>query len=321
MGQFTCITDNSCSVIDYVLTDTNIFSNIVDFEVKERLESIHLPICLTLSFSDNTVDESILNQPINQYTSYYKLKFMPEKYDEYVQSVVYKLICESINFDNHIENNSLQDALDTVMTYIYSAAECMKTTKTNVTMRKNKNQPWFDSECKLLRTKTLKALRKFRHLKNDESLKEYQGGKKAFRKVTSMKKKQYYGEQNLKLSQACVDKDSKTFWNLLKGSSESLPSRISAQEWFNYFSEVYNQDNIETQEDDINNSQDIFDDELDSPISNSEVSIAIRNLKNEKSPGFDGVPVEFFKVISDVFVPYLVKLFNKMYHDGFFPEK
>ena len=76
MGQFTCITGNSCSVIDYVLTDTNIFSKIVDFEVKERLESIHLPICLTLSFSDNTVDESILNQPINQYTSCLCLKSM-----------------------------------------------------------------------------------------------------------------------------------------------------------------------------------------------------------------------------------------------------
>ena len=66
---------------------------------------------------------------------------MPEKYDEYVQSVVYKLNSESVNFHNHIENNSLQDALDTVMTCIYSAAECIKTIKTNVTMLKNKKQP------------------------------------------------------------------------------------------------------------------------------------------------------------------------------------
>ena len=57
--------------------------------------------------------------------------------------MIYKLNSESINFDNHIENNSVQDALDTVMTCIYFAAECMKTIKTDVTIWKNKNQPWF----------------------------------------------------------------------------------------------------------------------------------------------------------------------------------
>ena len=45
-------------------------------------------------------------------------------------------------------------------------------------------------------------------------------------------------------------------------------------------------------------------DELDSPISNSEVIHAIKRLKNDKPPGVDGVPAEFFKVISDMFVPF-----------------
>ena len=48
-------------------------------------------------------------------------------------------------------------------------------------------------------------------------------------------------------------------------------------------------------EDNINND-DFFADELDLPISNSEVSQAIKRLKNDKSPGVDGVPAEFFKL-------------------------
>ena len=72
-------------------------------------------------------------------------------------------------------------------------------------------------------------------------------------------------------------------------------------------------------EDDINNN-DFVPDELDLPIRNSEVSQAIKRLKNDKSPGLDGVPAEFFKVISEIFVPFLVQLFNKMYDDSFSPK-
>ena len=320
VGNFTCITGNSCSVIDYILTDVDIFSSIIDFEVKERLESIHLPVCLTLSLSDNSFTDCNRNPVTNQYVSYSRLKFIAEKKDEYVQRVVHELNRESINFRNNIANNSLQGALDTIMTCIYSATECMKTIKTKAIAHKDKSQPWFDSECKLLRTNTLKALRQFRRLQNDESLKTYQHCKKTFRKLTSMKKKLYFDLQTFKLSQACADKDPKTFWNFLKGSNETLPSQISAHEWFNYFSNVYSPDDVEMHEDDINNN-DFVADELDLPISNSEVSQAIKRLKNDKSPGLDGVPAEFFKVISEMFVPFLVQLFNKMYDDSFFPEK
>ena len=64
----------------------------------------------------------------------------------------------------------------------------------------------------------------------------------------------------------------------------------------------------------------IQDDLLDSPITSAEVFIAIKELKNGKSAGADGVPAELFKVISDKFVPILVPLFNKMFDLGFFPE-
>ena len=75
-----------------------------------------------------------------------------------------------------------------------------------------------------------------------------------------------------------------------------------AQEWFNYFSNVYSRDNVEMHEDDINNN-DFIADELDSPISNSEVNRAIKRLKNDKSAGIDGVPAEFFKL-------YLICLYH-----------
>ena len=41
---------------------------------------------------------------------------------------------------------------------------------------------------------------------------------------------------------------------------------------------------------------------LDSLITSAEVFMAIKELKNGKSAGADGVPAELFKVISDKFV-------------------
>lgn len=50
IGNYTCITGNLWSVLDYILAEISLFDRIVDFEVNKRLESIHMPVCLSLAF-------------------------------------------------------------------------------------------------------------------------------------------------------------------------------------------------------------------------------------------------------------------------------
>ena len=59
---------------------------------------------------------------------------------------------------------------------------------------------------------------------------------------------------------------------------------------------------------------------LDTPITASEIRNSIMDLKNNKSPGIDGIPSEFFKVAYEKLVPYFQILFNKFYENSFFPE-
>ena len=47
--------------------------------------------------------------------------------------------------------------------------------------------------------------------------------------------------------------------------------------------------------------------------------MSIRGLKSDKSPGQDEIPPLFFKHTHDIFMPLLVRLFNRLFNCGEFP--
>ena len=53
-GNFTCLTSNGCSVVDYHIASTPLSPYVRYFKILERDESDHLPIHSTLSFTQAT---------------------------------------------------------------------------------------------------------------------------------------------------------------------------------------------------------------------------------------------------------------------------
>ena len=310
-GNFTCITGKSKSVIDYFLVETAVFNYILDFEVGERLESIHMPLGLKLCLCLRTQhSENLLHSNLSVTHPYVKYKYTEEHKSQYIREVSEKLLTESEIIFNLINHSEVNEALEKLMNCITLAAHCMKQAHVNRKIRYNK-QPWFDKSCKELRTKTLRALRYFRHTLTENALSAYRFLKNSYRKLTSSKKGDYVANRTAKLNAACNEKNTRTFWNVLKEHKPQPPTSISVEDWFEYFSSLYN---IDSQSEEVlpeGNVHEIQDDLLDSPITSAEVFIAIKELKNGKSAGADGVPAELFKVISDKFVPILVPLFNK----------
>ena len=51
-----------------------------------------------------------------------------------------------------------------------------------------------------------------------------------------------------------------------------------------------------------------------------EILSEIKKLKNNKSPGEDGLSGEFYKCLSSTLLPVLLKLFNEIFHTGEFSE-
>ena len=226
-----------------------------------------------------------------------------------------------INFIELLDNNLLNAALERIMDCIMTAAEGMKqSTLRRVSKTVTHCQPWFDAECTSLRSKTLKTLRLFRNECSIESLSIYQNQKKIYRNLIKDKKFKYKQEQTVKLEKACDDKNPKEFWRFLKTQVKSTSVTITKNEWFEYFSSLFNETNGLNNEHEFLEEAETTNDTLDAHITAFEIRASIMDLKNKKSPGIDGLPSEFFKVAYEKIVPYLELLFNKFYDKSFFPE-
>ena len=58
---------------------------------------------------------------------------------------------------------------------------------------------------------------------------------------------------------------------------------------------------------------------LDTDITANEIIDAVRNLKNNKASGIDGITNEYIKASIDILLPVYVKLFNIIYDQGTVP--
>ena len=120
------------------------------------------------------------------------------------------------------------------------------------------------------------------------------------------------------------------FWKLfsdLKGMNDSHKSNpICMSEWVSHFSKLLNgafkpdKDLSKHIENYILENRDKVFNELNFTISLEEVSTAISLLKSNKAPGTDGLVNEMLKSGCSVLLPYLHKLFNKIFISGSYPE-
>ena len=104
------------------------------------------------------------------------------------------------------------------------------------------------------------------------------------------------------------------------------------QNWFEHFKTVF-QDNHdidhtfdEEYELQLRNNHDVHIpdvncDTLNNEISPSEVIQEIKNMKNNKASGIDGIPSEFFKMSVTQLSPTLCLIFNSVFNSGYFPEQ
>ena len=189
--------------------------------------------------------------------------------------------------------------------------------------------PWWDKDCVFAKRTKYRTLRHFRVTNSRRHLDIYKSLRNTFKSLCDTKRKTYTQQRR----QLLIDsrKNATNFWKILNDRNNSRKRNVNtvkSEEWYNYFKGLLNQ---ETDQRNLNNDNDNvilnnaprMDDsnDLNVPISNLEIRTSIDTLHINKSPGPDGICFEMFRSITDIILPFLKELLNKIVNTGDLPDE
>ena len=184
---------------------------------------------------------------------------------------------------------------------------------------------WCDRDCLRKKREASRALNRFQKTGLDVDKATYREKRSEYKSTLSEKKKQY----KITIHQALLDnkRNSNKFWETVRSARRKRKKQpeIDIKIWQNHFQTILGQvekhDRSQTQaKDDVQGSNsERFIPELDNPITEQEVRQAIKNLKTGKASGLDNICAEFLKYAENFVVPFLTKLFKKLYDRSYFP--
>jgi len=300
VGEFTFCGGPGQSVIDYALISRHVFDLVLDFKVLLRLESDHFPILVTLNF-DSPLPQAVTVLPLIP-----RLNWNIQNHETFNDSVFGKLNLIQVS------ELSIEEAVFSITDIISVSAI---RAKNNGGFYEKK---WFDAECLGMRKLYGKALKLFKSQGSSENHDSVCLFRKKYFELCRKKKHNY--------RDTIVDSfdnisEAADFWAAvkhLKKNSNCHSEGITAEEWYNYFNNLLNP-NINfhvfiTAENLILNSS------LDHDFIFSELKTAVSNLKNNKAPGCDAIPSEFFKNLNDPILQILLEVLNRVFNGEGFPN-
>ena len=313
-GNYTYICSNGCSVIDYFIISHEIESKVIDLCITERFESKHMPVVITvgqpLSVPENkscVIEKLIWN---DDFKSVFEAEIQGSEFQHVISNAAARL------------PHSIDDAISCLSNGLVNAAECMK----RKIYTGPKQSAWYDKECTELKRLTRKAWRKFKRSNmaayKDVCRKEYVECRKKYRQMLDDKSKQYKERKRIMLIKYA--KDSKQFWKEVKSlnSKQNVQPAISKEAWANHFKAVLGHTGNTNNHTLVANDEPtpFSVEELDKPITQSEIIEAIHNLKGNKAAGMDGITSEMLKLSLPMCLPFLISLFNHILDSGNYPK-
>ena len=224
---------------------------------------------------------------------------------------------------NNVSQTSINNVVEKIETLFTTTAKQSFGTKT-ILSNKNKNcKKWFDKECREARNTYHNVRKLYNKHKNTyfKSLlktvsKEYKN--KISKNIRKFKNQRVNKLKTLKTS------NPKEFWKIINSvdkQSSSVPPLSELHTFFknlNSCNDSYDDSN-ENAGPELETMREI-NEEINQPISNGEILLAINKIKNNKSPGSDNILNEHIKCTTDMFLPIYTKLFNLVLDTGIVPE-
>ena len=170
---------------------------------------------------------------------------------------------------------------------------------------------------------TEKTIKKARNLflrnKSNENRQNFIHKKRTYNKTKRKFKFQFKRREGERIAKS----NSKSFWKNIKSQyrTKANDPEISINDLFTHFNGLYGlqTENTTNRENDPQ-FRSLYDHDLDSPFTETEIRTAVFEQKNSKSSGTDNLISEVFKNSFDIISPFLLSLYNKLLDSGIFPE-
>ena len=182
--------------------------------------------------------------------------------------------------------------------------------------------------------------RKCKSTNNEEGRKQYRQLNNELRRETDLAKEKWWEEECVELEKlessgrddilyrrvrqltsetknAARSKGVKDSSGILLTDSEDIMNR-----WREYIETLYDKDGKPREKDiDLEESKDVSEDCMGPEILESEVRAVIKEMKENKAVGVDGIPAEFLKNLGPKGLQVIVEMCKKMYEQGEWPEE
>ena len=331
----TFVSRQGCSVIDYLLIDARNRNILRTFNVHDLSAwSDHTPLSFHIQCSGAVGDGSHHcnrggSAPQESGQTFHK--WDDDKRDAFRRAIIGKLpqfnnVVNSIDLHNF---DSINSAMSKFTSLLYSSGESLfsvsKRCDHNKSHRLVQDKEWFDGECKQARHKYLIARNTFNQIRSTEN-RTQMCDKKAIYKSIIKKKKRRFEFVKCRQLERLRHKKPKDFWKFFCRNNHKVNDTILLDDFFSYFSNLQHDLIVST---DTSSSERHLSDlsatcifeELDRPISATEIRDIIKSLKRGKSCGMDNLINEYLIETFDILSAHIVDLFNAILNSGCFPNE
>ena len=343
-GEYTNITENGCSIVDYILAEPELFDVVDKFSILDVPETNHLPLMckLNIQFQNTTAlaeNDSFVNTMNTSHVP--KFKWKRNEVPHFISTLSDASSFEALESLYNIDDTDLDEAVKVFTGVLQRAAEPMSVKTRNRKQNSKLLQPkWWNNECAVLKTRKYDALKKFKLTNDNADLQAFKELRSEFKNMCKIKSSEWKNKLRARLID-CKSNPTE-FWKTVKSVSKEYlqPSNlITPSEWFNYFERLLNQDvKIDEEFSDLvtgftathdaecgicngheQGSAELQD--LNEPISEEEILKCIREMSNGKAAGVDGIVIEMLKCSSHITMPYLKHIYNRVLVTGVFPKQ
>lgn len=329
-GHFTCHRPQGSSTIDYMIMSEELLHRVQYFQVHSKLDlSDHCMISMQMRshinrlFTTNTITMSPMPT-----TFKWDENSIQRYQDALTDTYIYTQLQKLTNYPHDNTEQNTDTAVQMLNNALLQAASKSLLEKKQKPKSLTRNKPWFNTSLKHIRRKVCAKGELLRHFPNDplvrgsyyKSLKEYNRARKHF--------KRQYKQDIINQLDDLREKAPQQYWKLLHKLKDisvknEATTQITPSEWLSHFRNLNTKPTTAaatTTYSQTHNMPKIDPQPLNMNIEECEVLIAIKNLKNGKATGLDGISNEMIKYGQHILIKPLTKIFNAVLQSGLYPQ-